>query len=438
MKKSIHWRAVAALVCVTLLSATIATAGQKRADPEVIVEWNALIQRYSTGQPFSQIRGYAMMHIAMADSVIAVEGKFDPFMIKARAPSGACAEIAAAQAAHDVFYFVIASPEGRAAADALLKTRVDAYQPSEIASGIRLGQKVAAEVIAARLNDGYALANPQPPTLAASTLPGIWRPTPSGAYQFSNIGVVQPFGLVSPTQFLPVPFPQLESQIYADNFNEVKAKGRAAGGPIAPDRTEAQGRFAQLFASSPGTPYANATNPLRLWSNVTRDMARLHRLSLVGTARLFAMSTVSSHDSLQTSQYSKEIYRLWRPETAIANADIDNNPNTEAEKDWRPHVVTPPYPAYASNMTCIGAGTSRMLANLLGGDAQTFSATWYLADGTPVWTEPYTSLWQLGDDEANSRIWGGIHFRIDIDSAQVSCVQVADYLSENFMRRARH
>lgn len=74
----------------------------------------------------------------------------------------------------------------------------------------------------------------------------------------------------------------------------------------------------------------------------------------------------------------------------------------------------------------------------LGGDAQTFSATWNLADGTPVWTEPYTSLWQLGDEEANSRIWGGIHFRIDIDSAQGSCVQVADNLSENFMRRARH
>jgi len=85
-------------------------------------------------------------------------------------------------------------------------------------------------------------------------------------------------------------------------------------------------------------------------------------------------------------------------------------------------------------MTCIGTGAARMLANVLGGDAQTFTATWYTAANAVVWSEPYTSLWQLGDDEANSRIWGGIHFRIDIDSSQVSCTQVADYLYDNFMQ----
>lgn len=438
MKKFIPWRAVTAILLVTALAATNATAGKQRADAEVIIEWNTLLQQFSAGQPFPQIRGYAMLHIAMADSVIAIEGKYDPFLVHVRAPSSARAEVAAAQAGHDVFYALITTAEGRAAADALLQTRLDALSPSERASGIRVGQKVAANVIAARQNDGYLIANPQPPNLAASTLPGIWRPTPSGAYQFSNLGVVQPFGLLSASQFLPAPFPQLESQAYADAVNEVKRVGRAAGGAIAPERTEAQGRFAQLFAGSAGTIYFNVTNPLRLWSNVTRDMARSHHMSLVGTARLFALTMVSMHDSLLTSHYSKEVYRLWRPESAIANADLDNNAETEAEKDWRPLVITPPYPAYASNMTCLGAGGSRMLANALGSDAQSFTATWYAANGTTVWSEPYTSLWQLGDDEANSRIWGGIHFRFDIDGSQVSCSQVADYIYGNYMRRVRH
>ena len=57
-------------------------------------------------------------------------------------------------------------------------------------------------------------------------------------------------------------------------------------------------------------------------------------------------------DSLQTSHYSKAVYWLWRPETAIAHAD----------------------------RTCIGTGASRTLAKVLGNDAQTFTATGYLAD----------------------------------------------------------
>ncbi len=159
------------------------------------------------------------------------------------------------------------------------------------------------------------------------------------------------------------------------------------------------------------------TNPFRLWSNVARDLAQQKRLSLAATARLFAMTFASMHDSVQNSQHAKAVYRLWRPETAIANADVDNNPATDADTTWVPLIPTPPYPAYPSNMTCIGTGASRMLANLLGSDAQTFSATWYTAANTVLWSEPYTSLWQLGNDEAWSRIWGGIHFRIDIDES---------------------
>jgi len=147
------------------------------------------------------------------------------------------------------------------------------------------------------------------------------------------------------------------------------------------------------------------------------------------------------HDSLQTSHYSKAVYRLWRPETAIAHADLDDNPATSPETGWTPLIPTPPYPAYSSNMTCIGTGASRMLADVLGSDAQTFAATWYTAGDAVVFTQPYTSLFQLGNDEAHSRIWGGIHYRFDIEASQVSCTQVADYLFDNYMRpnrMARH
>lgn len=437
MKKSPSWIIAVSIVLISSFAALRAEAVHPRADADVIFEWNALLQQYFGGQPFPLLRGYSMVHIAMADAVVAIDGKYEPFQARVRASSHASSEAAAAQAGHDVFYALVTTPEGRAAADAALAARLALIQPGSRQAGVNVGRKVAAKILADRQNDGYATANPQPPLLSPSTLPGIWRPTASGPYQYSALGEVQPFGLLTPTQYLPAPAPQLESAVYAEDVNEVKRVGRAAGGPIAPDRTEAQTRFAQLFAAAPGTIYFNVTNPIKLWSNVTRDMSRQHGLSLAGTARTFALTMASLHDSLLTAHTSKMVYRLWRPESAIVHADIDNNPATDAEPTWTPLVTTPPYPAYSSNMTCLGAGGARMLANILGGDEQKFTATWYAADNSAVWSEPYTSLWKLGDDEANSRIWAGIHYRFDIDASQVSCTQVADYIYENYMRRAR-
>jgi hypothetical protein len=437
VKKSAPWITAALVVVVSILAAPPADATGWRSNGDVIIEWNGILQRFSAGQPFTQLRGYTMLHVAMADAVVAIEGRYEPFQTRVRAPSYASAEAAAAQAGHDVFYALILSPEGRAAADAALAARLETINPGPRSAGVRVGQRVAADLIEARLNDGYATANPQPPLLGPSTLPGVWQPTASGPFQFSDIINAQPFGLLTATQYLPAPAPQLDSAKYAEDLNEVKRVGRAAGGAIAPDRTEAQTRFAQLFAASPGTIYANATSPFRLWSNVARDLSLQKRLSLASTARVFALTMVAMNDSLLTSHASKMVYRLWRPETGIAHADIDNNPATEAEAGWAPLVITPPYPAYSSNMTCLGAGGSRILADLFNGDEQAFNAVWYTATGTVVWSEPYTSLWQLGVDEANSRIWGGIHYRFDIEASQVSCVQVADYIFDNYMRRTR-
>jgi hypothetical protein len=198
-------------------------------------------------------------------------------------------------------------------------------------------------------------------------------------------------------------------------------------------------RFAQLFAGATG-PYSNVTNQFRLWSNVARDVSQTDRLSLVRTARAFALMTASIHDSLQTAHTSKFIYRLWRPETAITAADIDENPDTEPELGWTPLLSTPPYPSHASNMSCIGAGAAQMLANVFGTDAKSFTATWYTA-GTPpavVHSEPYTSFWALGQDEGSSRVWGGIHYRFEIDASEQSCAQVANYIYDSYMRRRHH
>jgi hypothetical protein len=410
----------------TFLVLAVAFTARADAGAEVIIEWNQRAQQLIAGPPFLQNRQYAMVHVAMADAVVAIQGQYAPFRVLTSAPSGASAEAAAAQAAHDVLVFLV--PGATDALDDALAQTLAPIPPGRRSTGVQVGKKVAAEVIAWRQGDGFADANPQPPAFLPSTLPGIWQQTASGPAQFSKLGDVEPFGVLSPTQFLPIPFPQLESAEYAVDYNEVKEKGPATGSTRLPEET----RSAQVWASAGA--FVNVTNPFRQWSNVAAEVAGDDSLSLVETARLFALMTTSIHDSVQTSQTSKFVYRLWRPETAIANADIDDNAGTTAQPGWTPLLLTPPYPSHASNMACIGAGAARTLANVFGTDTKSFTATWFSATNTVVHSQPYTSFWALAVDEGNSRIWGGIHYRFEITASQTSCSDVADYIFANRMQ----
>jgi hypothetical protein len=422
-----------------------ATANGQSESAAVVIEWNQLAQLHIGGPPFSQTRQYAMIHVAIADAVVAIEGRYEPFSIGAWAPHGASARAAAAQAAHDVLvtFFDPATTAGAAsiaAFDAKLAADLASIPPGRRFSGALVGKQVAAFVVASRTNDGFAGANPQPPDFLPSELPGIWRQTtagPAGAAQFSKLGDVEPFGLLTSTQFLPKPPPQLEDDEYTADFNDVKEKGPTVGSTRLPEET----RAAQLWASA--GPWANATNPFRLWQNIARDVALAEKLSLVQTARLYALLTASIHDSVLTSQTSKFVYRLWRPVTAVLNAGNDGNPNTTPADPWVPLLGTPPYPSHASNMSCIGAGAARMLRNVFKTDNKPFTATWYLNNTvtppatTPpvVHSEAYSSFWALAQNEGNGRIWGGIHFRFEITASEESCSAVADYIFDTKMQQ---
>lgn len=426
-----------ALAAATLVAVACGTLGPRAQasenGAEVIVEWNRVAQESLVGPPFPQIRAYAMLHIAMADAVLAIEGGYRPFHAKVHAPAGASARAAAAQAGHDVLVALL--PARKAVFDAALATQLTGIPPGKRQSGISVGRRAAEKILTWRQNDGYATANPQPPPFLASELPGIWRQGVTGPALFADIGSAAPFGLLSPTQFLPAPPPQLESDEYAEDFNDVKSVGRID----STTRTDDQAKLAQSIAGSGA--YFNHANPLVIWLNVIRDVAAADRLSLAKTARLFALVTASMHDSLQTSQTSKFVYRLWRPETAVPAADIDNNPATVAEAGWRPLLPTPPYPSHSSNASCIGVGAARMLANVFDTDAKSFTATWYVTGPprTVVYSKPYTTFSAFGQDMGSSRIWGGIHYRFEIDASEVACTQVADYVFDHYMRpRKQH
>jgi hypothetical protein len=128
---------------------------------------------------------------------------------------------------------------------------------------------------------------------------------------------------------------------------------------------------------------------------------------------------------------------LWRPVTAIQRADEDLNPATTADPTWLPLLVTPPYPSHSGNMACLGASAARALELNFDATDIPVTAHWVGAMGNPDVSIEYPSFWAVAEAEALSRIYGGIHFTFESVSSQESCVKVANYVYENYMRPKR-
>jgi len=62
------------------------------------------------------------------------------------------------------------------------------------------------------------------------------------------------------------------------------------------------------------------------------------------------------------------------------------------------------------------------------------TVTWVVPDGAPI-VRSYNGFRQLADEEAKSRIWGGIHFQFESQASQGACTLVADYVVDNTLRK---
>jgi hypothetical protein len=147
---------------------------------------------------------------------------------------------------------------------------------------------------------------------------------------------------------------------------------------------------------------------------------------------LFALVNVSIHDGIQTTHTSKFVYGLWRPVTAIRQADTDLNAATQADPTWLSLIGTPPYPTYAGNLVVIGAGAARVLQLVLGTDDVAVTATW-TQTGQPDAVRQFDSFSAAADEVFLARIYAGVHYRFDQVAGEDAAKRVAEFVFANFM-----
>jgi hypothetical protein len=226
----------------------------------------------------------------------------------------------------------------------------------------------------------------------------------------------------SPSQFRQPAPPPLTSDEYRKAFLEVARLGRTDSA----FRTADQSEIAQFWDDGVGT-----NTPPGHWNEILQGLAGEQGLTLLESARLFALHGITVADAAVAAWDNKFHWDHWRPVTAIQQADTDGNPDTETDATWSSFITNPPFPAYTSGHSSFSGSSARIAALFLARDDIPFTAG---SDGTPGVLRSFDGLWQAAQEAGQSRIYGGIHWQYDNQGGLRSGRALAELVFYNLLR----
>jgi hypothetical protein len=398
----------------TLLASAFAAvliATPARAD--VVTEWNARAEAIAiekqTLAAFNA-RQMAVLQVAVFEAVNAIERRYAPYKLTLTAEPSVSKEAAAAAAAHGVL--LVFHPERQAALDSALAASLAAIPEGEPkAKGIDLGRKAAVEMTALRAKDGAdASENYRPHTSA-----GVYVPTVVPV--FSHFPAVTPFAMTSGAQFRPAAPPALDSEVWTKDLNEIRELGARNSTVRTAEQTEI-GRFWLM------------TGP-RSYNPIARQLIAAKEMDVVDCARLLALVAMAANDALIAVMDAKYAYNLWRPVTAIRNADTTGNKATPREASWLPLADTPMHPEYPCAHCITSSAVGAVLTNVLGGQIPEFSLT---STALPGVTRKWKSIEAYNEEVASARIYAGFHYRFSTTVGRDMGRKIGDLVAKTQLR----
>jgi PAP2 superfamily len=433
--------AVGAFLLAAVVGLSASARGQSAGNP--VTDWNQIAVNTLTGlpgpaggaTPAAQVN-VGMVQGAVYDAVNATEPKHHrPYLLKRRFAATASKEAAVATAAYTVLSNIVSTVPANIpfpGKESVLQSLASQYASSLEAipdspfkaQGIAAGKAAAEAMIVARAGDGRFGPSQWKPNSAA----GHWQPliNPATGQPILDptpwVGGVKPFLMQSSSQFRTAGPQALASAAWAQDFNEVKALGRADSAVRTPEQTYIARWWQSTVVAS--------------WNAVARDLIGRDGLDLVDSARLFAMQNLAAADAAINCWNDKYYWDFWRPWNAIPRALEDDNPATEPDPTWTA-LITAPYPEHPSGHLCLDGAHLRVLRmffpDVIEGGFQITSTSTFLLPGDPR-TRTFSSFSQALAEIIEARIWAGLHYRTaDVQAEQLGR-GVADYMAENYFQ----
>ena len=380
-----------ALKGVAVLALTLVSLGLSRAaSADVITDWNdkacAIVAKVGPGS--TGHRMMAIVQVAVFEAVNSIDSRYTPYMQKITAPAGA--SIDAAVAAVNRATLLALMPAEKASVDAAYQSAMAAIPDGAAKTdGIAVGEQAAAMILVRAAKDGADA----PERYHPDTTPGRYVPTTIPV--FSTWANRTPWIMEKPNQFRPGPPPQLSSDTWAKDLQEVKG----LGGKTSTARTAEQTNIARFWEE---------TRPL-IYHPVVRSVATTPGRTVAQNARLFAAASMAVDDALIAVFDAKYTYNFWRPVTAIRNEHVAGATRVPADLGWSPFIATPMHPEYpCAHCVSSGAIGAVLAAELGSGPVPTLSSSSPTADGM---VRQWKSIGDFMEEVKMARIYDGVHYR---------------------------
>jgi len=370
--------------CIAILVAVI-LLGAPGAHADVVTDANAKAADIASRLPGTPIavRTMAIVQVSVFEGVNAIAGRYSAKRVQITAAPGASADAAVAAATRTALLKLIPAQQAAIEADYQAALKVLADDRAK-ADGIAVGEQAAAAVVASCADDGAVASDTYRPHAA----PGVYVPTLLPAVP--HWGKRRPWVMTSGDQFRPGPPPSLSSDTWKRDYSEVKTLGAKNSTQRTPEQT-AIARFWE------------ATAPAVYWP-VARSVATAPGRDVTENARLLAVAAMAMDDALIAVFDAKYAYNLWRPITAIRNAEGDAR-----DPSWTPFIDTPMHPEYPCAHCIVSGALGAVLAAEIGaGPTPKLSSASTTAAGA---VRTWTSVDDFVQEVAVARIYDGVHYR---------------------------
>jgi membrane-associated phospholipid phosphatase len=234
----------------------------------------------------------------------------------------------------------------------------------DVASGEAIGRAVGAEVNALSASDNYLVESAGSPL----TGDGYWVSSPLAITR--SLHGARPFFLTSASQLRPPPPPEFGSPEFLAALAEVRA--------ISDDRTPEQLAIAQFWNTSVPPFTAGALNL------IADDLIEQHHRTEREAARILAYANAAAFDAQIACFDAKFEYWFIRPSQADPAITLP--------------IGLPNHPSYPSAHSCITGAIMTVLADALPSER--------------------SELQTIIETAGTSRMYGGIHYRFDIEAGQ--------------------
>ena len=205
----------------TLLVVAAALLASPIARADVVTDWNITATDIAVAANLPPPPTYRMMTLvqsAVYEAVNAITKRYPADRVKLDAAPGASVDAAVAAANRAMLSKLV--PAQQAAIDSAYQAALSALPDGPAKTGgIAVGEQAAAAILTLRADDGAAV----PESYRPHTTPGFYVPTVIPIV--SQWPQRKPWVMASADQFRPGPPPSLTSDLWARDYNEIKALG---------------------------------------------------------------------------------------------------------------------------------------------------------------------------------------------------------------------